>query len=32
MNWAAGVFATFPIIIALWYTNVWNTGYLPINS
>jgi len=32
MNWAAGVFATFPIIVALWYTNVWNTGYLPINS
>ncbi|KAF8173175.1 OPT-domain-containing protein [Mycena galopus ATCC 62051] len=23
---------TFPIIVALWYTNTWNTGYLPINS
>ncbi|KAF7375420.1 OPT-domain-containing protein [Mycena sanguinolenta] len=30
-----GVFAgliTFPIIVAIWYTNTWNTGYLPINS
>ncbi|KAJ7134009.1 OPT-domain-containing protein [Mycena crocata] len=23
---------TLPIIAALWYTNSWNTGYLPINS
>ncbi|KAF8173156.1 OPT-domain-containing protein [Mycena galopus ATCC 62051] len=23
---------TFPIIAVLWYTNTWNTGYLPINS
>ena len=21
-----------PLIIGLWYSNVWNTGYLPINS
>ncbi|CAK5282652.1 unnamed protein product [Mycena citricolor] len=23
---------TFPVIVAIWYTNTWNTGYLPINS
>ncbi|KAH7100232.1 OPT oligopeptide transporter [Auriculariales sp. MPI-PUGE-AT-0066] len=32
MNWAAGAFITMPIICALWYNNVWNTGYLPINN
>ena len=23
---------TFPIIIAIWFTNTWYTGYFPINS
>ncbi|KAJ7203968.1 OPT-domain-containing protein [Mycena rebaudengoi] len=23
---------TFPMIVALWYTNTWYTGHLPINS
>ena len=23
---------TFPIVIAIWYTNTWNTAYIPINS
>ncbi|KAJ7106264.1 OPT oligopeptide transporter protein-domain-containing protein, partial [Mycena epipterygia] len=23
---------TLPVIAAIWYTNTWNTGYLPINS
>jgi len=32
MNWAAGAFITFPIIIAICFSNVWNTAYLPINS
>ncbi|KAJ6599741.1 OPT-domain-containing protein [Mycena vulgaris] len=27
-----GTLFTFPIIVALWYTNTWNTGYLPINA
>ncbi|KAJ6496033.1 OPT oligopeptide transporter protein-domain-containing protein [Mycena sanguinolenta] len=27
-----GALVTFPIIVAIWYTNTWNTGYLPINS
>lgn len=26
------MFVTMPIIIAIWYTNTWYTGYLPINS
>ncbi|KAF8137872.1 OPT-domain-containing protein [Mycena galopus ATCC 62051] len=31
-NFFLGALVTFPIIVALWYTNTWNTGYLPINS
>ncbi|KAJ6505760.1 OPT-domain-containing protein [Mycena vitilis] len=31
-NLFLGALFTFPIIAALWYTNTWNTGYLPINS
>ncbi|KAJ7488538.1 hypothetical protein B0H11DRAFT_2230073 [Mycena galericulata] len=27
-----GTFITFPTIVALWYSNTWNTGYLPFNS
>ncbi|CAK5279804.1 unnamed protein product [Mycena citricolor] len=27
-----GALITFPVIVAIWYTNTWNTGYLPINS
>ncbi|KAJ7196280.1 OPT-domain-containing protein [Mycena pura] len=27
-----GALITFPMIVAIWYTNTWNTGYLPINS
>jgi OPT family small oligopeptide transporter len=27
-----GMFFSFFIIIAMWYTNTYNTGYLPINS
>lgn len=27
-----GALATMPVIAAIWYSNVWNTGYLPINS
>ncbi|KAF7375387.1 OPT-domain-containing protein [Mycena sanguinolenta] len=27
-----GALFTFPVIVAVWYTNTWNTGYLPINS
>ncbi|KAJ7775950.1 OPT-domain-containing protein [Mycena maculata] len=27
-----GTLFTFPIIAAIWYTNTWNTAYLPINS
>ncbi|KAJ7106285.1 OPT oligopeptide transporter protein-domain-containing protein, partial [Mycena epipterygia] len=23
---------TLPVIAAIWYTNTWNTGYLPINT
>ena len=26
-----GMFFTMPIILAIWYTNTWNTGYMPIN-
>ncbi|KZW02411.1 OPT-domain-containing protein [Exidia glandulosa HHB12029] len=32
MNWFAGTVITFPIIVACWYSNVWQTAYLPINS
>lgn len=31
-NWFLGTLTTVPIIAALWYTNVWNTAYIPINS
>ncbi|KAJ6628594.1 OPT-domain-containing protein [Mycena sp. CBHHK59/15] len=31
-NTFLGALVTFPIIVALWYSNTWNTGYLPINS
>ncbi|KAJ6602095.1 OPT-domain-containing protein [Mycena vulgaris] len=31
-NTFLGTLITLPIIAALWYTNTWNTGYLPINS
>ncbi|KAJ7155164.1 OPT-domain-containing protein [Mycena filopes] len=31
-NFFLGTLFTLPIILALWYTNTWNTGYLPINS
>jgi len=27
-----GTLFTFPIVLAIWYTNTWNTAYLPINS
>jgi len=32
VNIFAGACVAFPIILALWFNNVWNTGYLPINS
>ncbi|CAK5266492.1 unnamed protein product [Mycena citricolor] len=32
MNTFVGTMITFPVIVAIWYTNTWNTGYLPINS
>ncbi|KAJ7681289.1 OPT-domain-containing protein [Mycena rosella] len=31
-NTFLGTLITLPIIAALWYNNIWNTGYLPINS
>ncbi|KAJ7238967.1 OPT-domain-containing protein [Mycena rebaudengoi] len=31
-NTFLGTLVTFPIIVALWYTNTWYTGHLPINS
>ncbi|KAF8193622.1 OPT-domain-containing protein [Mycena galopus ATCC 62051] len=31
-NLFLGALFTLPIIATLWYTNTWNTGYLPINS
>ncbi|KAJ7238969.1 OPT oligopeptide transporter protein-domain-containing protein [Mycena rebaudengoi] len=31
-NTFLGSLVTLPIIVALWYTNTWYTGYLPINS
>ncbi|KAJ7182199.1 oligopeptide transporter 4 [Mycena crocata] len=27
-----GAILSFPVIVGLWYSNTWNTGYLPINS
>jgi OPT family small oligopeptide transporter len=32
LNRAIGMFFSFFIVIAIWYTNTYNTGYLPINS
>ena len=31
-NFFLGTLTTLPIVAAIWYSNVWNTGYLPINS
>ncbi|KAF8922078.1 OPT-domain-containing protein [Mucidula mucida] len=31
-NYFAGAVVTMPIILALWLSNTWYTGYLPINS
>ncbi|KAJ7083916.1 OPT-domain-containing protein [Mycena crocata] len=31
-NTFLGTAITLPIIAAIWYTNTWNTAYLPINS
>jgi OPT family small oligopeptide transporter len=31
-NFFLGMLFTLPIIAALWYSNTWNSGYLPINS
>lgn len=31
-NTACGMFVTGLFVLAVWYTNTWNTGYLPINS
>ncbi|KAJ6496101.1 OPT-domain-containing protein [Mycena sanguinolenta] len=31
-NLFLGALFSFPVIVAIWYTNTWNTGYLPINS
>jgi len=27
-----GALLTFPIVSAIWFTNTWYTGHLPINS
>jgi OPT family small oligopeptide transporter len=32
LNGAAGTFLTMFMILGLYYTNTWNTSYLPINS
>lgn len=32
INIFLGAVVTLPIIAAIWYSNTWNTGYLPINS
>ncbi|KAK8845358.1 OPT family small oligopeptide transporter [Kwoniella newhampshirensis] len=32
VNQVAGLLVAACIILAVWYTNTWNTGYLPINS
>ncbi|KAK3356683.1 OPT oligopeptide transporter [Lasiosphaeria hispida] len=32
LNRALGMFIFGFVILAVWYTNTWNTGYLPINS
>ena len=31
LNSFLGTAFTFPIIVAIWYTNTWYTGYMPIN-
>jgi OPT family small oligopeptide transporter len=31
VNLFLGMLFTFPIIVAIWYTNTWYTGYVPIN-
>ncbi|KAM4067652.1 OPT oligopeptide transporter protein [Hirsutella rhossiliensis] len=31
-NAVAGMFITGLFVLAVWFTNVWNTGYLPINT
>lgn len=31
-NKVLGMVLTMPVLAAIWYTNTWNTGYLPINS
>ncbi|KAJ7208264.1 OPT-domain-containing protein [Mycena pura] len=31
-NLFLGSLVTMPIIAAIWYTNTWNSGYLPINT
>ena len=31
-NAAGGMFISGLVALAVWYTNTWNTGYLPINS
>lgn len=32
INRFIGVFASFWVVLAFWYKNVYNTGYLPINT
>ncbi|KAG5978861.1 hypothetical protein E4U55_005829, partial [Claviceps digitariae] len=32
LNAAGGMFMTGLAILGVWYTNVWNTAYLPVNS
>ena len=32
VNSFLGTLLIFPIVVAIWYTNTWNTAYLPINS
>jgi hypothetical protein len=31
-NGFLGALVTVPIILAIWYTNTWNTAYIPIND
>ena len=31
LNNFMGMFLTFPIIVAIWFTNTWYTAYMPIN-
>ena len=32
INSFLGTLSTLPIVVFLWYTNIWNTAYIPINS